>query len=99
MPKSLADWLHYSTLKWQMPGVAHRDVGGVWHKYPGELPGWADCGKWLSKPFVRQSSGKGFRWRNPWAGPKSRTYSIKSLCPVCFAAEIRLLQALAGGES
>lgn len=100
MPKTLGDWLHYSVLKWQMPGVAYKAYDGNWHRYEGELPGWSHCGKWLSDQFVFQAAGRNRRWRNPWASPRSRTYSTRILCPSCFADEIRLLDALRqeGGE-
>jgi hypothetical protein len=92
MPKPLVEWLHYQALQWQMSGVAHEiHHGRTWHRGE-ELPGWADCGTWLSEAFVSRSAGKGQAKRNPWDGQGAIGW--RSLCRKCFAEELSLLEAL-----
>ena len=90
MPKSFADWIRYSGLQWQMEGIAHKlRHGGTWHRYEGELPGWAHCGTWLSQSLVIQTVGRGQRKASPWQAEGE--YKLNSLCRSCFAREIPII--------
>jgi hypothetical protein len=76
-----------------MPGHAYRLIHGhTWHRYLGELPGWAECGKWLSPTQVDRRSGKGEKWDNPWSTMGG--IDVSKLCHACFAEELPLLKLL-----
>lgn len=93
MPKDLWGWLNFQVSKWQMEGTAHKTRhGGIWHRFQGELPGWADCGTWLDTNLIRATAGKGSRYPSPFAFTGS--IDLKGLCTRCFANEIKLLTVL-----
>lgn len=95
MPKPLWQWLHYAALQWRMSGVAYRlKHGGVWHRFEGELPGWAQCGtRWLTASEVfPEGVGRGKRYNNPWRSHGGM--DVPNLCIRCFAEEIPLLAIL-----
>lgn len=93
MPKDLWHWLNFNVRHWQMPGHAHKlDHGGMWHRRYEELPGWADCGTWLSEGIVRVSVGHHEQHGSPFGFTDS--IDLENLCRRCFAEELPMLTAL-----
>jgi len=94
VPKSLHGWLHYSALKWMMPGEAvQEDHGGMWHKLSDSA--WTECGRWVAGANRRAGAGFGpsrFSLRSPWWGRGS--LPVANLCPKCFAVELPILAEL-----
>jgi hypothetical protein len=90
MTKTLAKWLHARACDWKIPGraVLHN---GLWHKYEGETPGWAECGTWIAPAFVQAWCGKGEKHDNPW---DSGGYKRDWLCRRCFVEEIVIMENL-----
>lgn len=93
MPRTLGWHLHSAALGWRMPGNAvlfHH--GKTWHRFDGEVPGWADCGTWIPEGQAVERVGKGCAKDSPWDGMGQVTTG--SLCGRCFAHERPLLLAV-----
>ena len=92
--KTLAEWVHYSMLKWRMPGLAVKfDHGGTWHKVDEQPPTYTHCHRFIGDgDNLREVVGKYMDRQSPWDGRGNS--SLGGLCSTCWKEEIPLLQVL-----